>query len=343
MNSRNAQLSPVFVGTSDNSEWPSGPRSTNPGGADPYYRNNRGVVSPPDSATGNGTMNGFPNGPRSAGGPSPPPSVARSSTYANSVSGRMSTRDDDNAAVLGLHYMALKKYLAQPSADGRVNPPPNRARDKLLRLSPVQFLELSTDVYDELIRRQSLSRKGAGAGPPAFLQPEDNFHPKRNQARQKLSTLGSPRFRDLATDVFCELERRFPGFAGGDIPRLDSPAGSVRPPPSRTGTPVNGMNGLPPRGASRAGTSRGNNDYVPPSPGMPPGGLQQKQFQSNTIVPNKSTMVEEDDNDDNEIPFGLETAMNGVGGAKAMDMGTGTGPSEVCILAVLFDCSETVH
>ena len=51
------------------------------------------------------------------------------------------------------------------------------------------------------------------------MQPE--FHPKRNQARQKLATLSDPRFKDLASDVFYELERRFPDILssemGGDV------------------------------------------------------------------------------------------------------------------------------
>jgi hypothetical protein len=276
-------------------------------------------------------MNGFP-GPRSVGGPSPPPSVARSSTasglYAASESGK-SMRDENNEVILGVHYVALKKFLQSTSKDGRANPPPNRARDKLLRLSAVQFLELSTDVYDELLRRERLGRSGPGPKPPPFLQPEDNFHPKRNQARQKLSTLGPPRFRDLATDVFCELERRFEGFARGDIPRVGSPV-SVRG-ASRAGTPVNG---LPPRGMRRpsnASSIRSDaprfNDYpIPPSPGMPPNGFapQQKQFQSNTIVPNKSTMLEEDDdgNDDGKDSFGLD-------GARQRKRSSDTGISEV--------------
>ncbi|KAI0396438.1 hypothetical protein F5Y17DRAFT_465133 [Xylariaceae sp. FL0594] len=253
-------------------------------------------------------MNGFPGGPRSAGGPSPPPSVGRSSTYARSESGR-SIREDNTEAILGEHYVALRKYLASTSKDGRANPPPNKARDKLLRLSSVQFLELSTDVFDELMRRQ-MKRPPPGApphaGPPPHLVAEPNFHPKRNQARQKLSTLGSPRFRDLATDVFCELERRIPAFVAGVTSRISTTGA----PPSRTGTPVNGM-GLPrgPNAMRRpsdtssvrsAGPPRVPSDYpVPPSPGLPPNGNferpQPKQFQSNTIVPNKSTMVEEDD------------------------------------------------
>ncbi|KAH8682280.1 hypothetical protein BX600DRAFT_430164 [Xylariales sp. PMI_506] len=310
MNTRNAPLSPVSVGDSEYSlgKYPTLDKR------DPYNSNN--PASPPDSAGGNRAMNGFPMapgpGPRSVGGPSPPPSVARSSTgsamYARSESGR-SMRDENNETILGVHYIALKKFLQSTSKDGRANPPPNRARDKLLRLSPVQFLELSTDVYDELLRRERITRKVPGPPPPPFLQPEDNFHPKRNQARQKLSTLGMPRFRDLATDVFCELERRFEGFARGDIPRMGSPGS--RGPPSRTGTPVNGM---PPRGLRRPSNassirSMRMNDYpIPPSPGIPPNGFDrplQKQFQSNTIVPNKSTMVEEDDDND---AFGLEGA-----------------------------------
>lgn len=210
-------------------------------------------------------------------------------------------------AVLGEHYVALKRYLSQTSRDGKPNLPANKARDKLQRLTGVQFLELSTDVFDELLRRQAFSRRPPNAppnvGPPPYLIPEDTFHPKRNQARQKLSSLGPPRFRDLATDVFCELERRYPRFVAGDIPRLSSPVSTRAP--SRAGTP---MGGYPPRGMGRrqpsnASSIRGAGSIVdgydiPPSPGMPPNGYDRptpKQFQSNTIIPNKSTMVEEDD------------------------------------------------
>lgn len=63
-----------------------------------------------------------------------------------------------------------------------------------------------------------------------------------------------------------------------------------------------------------------NGDFaVPPSPGIPQNGSferpQQKQFQSNTIVPNKSTMVEEDDDgagdDEDNDAFGLERVTTG--------------------------------
>lgn len=316
MNGRNAPLSPVSLG---GSEW-SYPTLIDSDG--PYPNNNRGqLISPPDSGGSIGTMNGgFPPGPRSVGGPSPPPSIGRSSVgtnlYARSESGR-SQREENTEAILGEHYVSLKRFLSSISRDGKPNAPPNKARDKLQRLTGVQFLELSTDVYDELKRREASARRPSNPnsqGPPPYLLPENNFHPKRNQARQKLSSLGPPRFRDLATDVFCELERRYPRFSAGDIPRVGSPM-SVRGPPSRAQTPVNGtgMTGFPPRGQSRVrrpseassirsgrgGPGPMNGGYgVPPSPSLPNGDYGRpmpKQFQSNTIVPNKSTMVEEDD------------------------------------------------
>ncbi|XXH06057.1 hypothetical protein Hte_012502 [Hypoxylon texense] len=335
MNTRNAPLSPVSVGAG--SEWSGISKYQNLDGDSPYP-SSRGPVSPPDSSGSNGNMNGFPPGPRSVGGPSPPPSVGRSSTYARSESGR-SIRED-NEAVLGEHYVALKRYLSSTSKDGRAAPPPNKARDKLLRLSSVQFLELSTDVFDELMRRQAYSRRPPNAppnvGPPSYLLPEDTFHPKRNQARQKLSTLGSPRFRDLATDVFCELERRIPRFIAGDIPRMSTPGA----PSSRAGTPINSMGPRGPNGmrrpsdasSIRSAAPRINSDYpVPPSPGLPNGNFDRplpKQFQSNTIVPNKSTMVEEDDdivgsNDEENDAFRLGNR------ESKRSIGTSGGASEV--------------
>ncbi|KAI2782670.1 hypothetical protein F4815DRAFT_492052 [Daldinia loculata] len=303
MNTRNAPLSPVSVGAG--SEWSGISKYPNNDGDGPYP-GNRGPVSPPDSNSSNGNMNGFPPGPRSVGGPSPPPSVGRSSTYARSESGR-SIREENTEAVLGEHYIALQRYLSSTSKDGRAGPPPNKARDKLLRLSSVQFLELSTDVFDELMRRQAYSRRPPNAppnvGPPSYLLPENMFHPKRNQARQKLSTLGPPRFRDLATDVFCELERRIPRFIASNVPRMSNPG----VPLSRAGTPISGMGPRGPNGmrrpsdasSIRSAAPRITGEYpVPSSPGLSNGNFDRplpKQFQSNTIVPNKSTMVEEDD------------------------------------------------
>lgn len=323
INGRNAPLSPVSVG---GSEW-SVSKYQPDDGPFPNANGSRGnLASPPNSGGSNSTMsmNGFPQGPRSNGGPSPPPSVGRASNgsnlYARSESGRNSTRGDIDDGILHEHYVALRAFLM--SRDPNQKQPPNKARDKLLRLSSVQFYELSTDVYDELIRRQAASRVPPNTpnGPPQFLLPRDNFHPKRNQARQRLSSLGPPRFRDLAADVFHELERRFPRFVGSEIPRVASGMsmrGPGGPGPGRTGTPVNG-NGFPPRGQSRRpsnasslrGPPPGDPYSIPPSPGLPPGEFgrpMQKQLnQNNTIVPNKSTMLEEDeDGAEDDDAFGL--------------------------------------
>lgn len=359
MNGRDGgPLSPISAG--GGSEWSGISKYQTLDTDSPYSPNNRGqLASPPISAGSNSTMNGsgFSRGPDAnspSNGPSPPSSIARSSNEASLYNGTTlngasdngrSRKDDQFEASLSEHYVALKRYLASSLRDEKDNPRLNKARDKLLRLSPVQFQELSTDVFDELQRRQAAARRGPNdgpGGPPPYLLPKDAFHPKRNQARQKLSTLPPPRFRDLATDVFYELERRFPRFAGGDISRTDSPA-SMRGPPSRIGTPVEGptpyrpgSRGGPrirrpsetsvmssvsaisgyPRSDSRNG-SRTMNMNGMPSPGLPPndyGRPQPKTFQSNTIVPNKSTMVEDDDDptggedNDDEDAFGLESA-----------------------------------
>ena len=253
----------------------------------------------------------------SNGNPSPPSSIAGS--VAGSVDSRRAYMMEEQ---LYDHYRILKNFLAPYLREDRPNQQPNRARDKLIRLSSVQFQELSTDVYDELVRREDERRKGgpgaAGNNTPKYLPPKQNFHFKRNQARQKLSTLPPDRFRQLATDVYYELERRFPRFTGGGRPgsRAASIAGSVmsmesRGPP-RSGTP-NGMR--PPRSDSRGPDqmrpplrgppySPSNSSFSGPPPGIQPGldtpasdygsRPMPKTFQSNTIVPNKGTLVEDD-------------------------------------------------
>ncbi|POR36698.1 Protein SPA2 [Tolypocladium paradoxum] len=351
---RNAPLSPVSIG---GSEWSFSSKvlSTEEG---PYPGNRGNLASPPNSGGSNGamSMNGFPSGPRSNGGPSPPPSIGRSSNGTNMYSSRSegnrnSIRTELDDSVLHEHYIALRAFLN--SRDGNSRQQPNKARDKLLRLSSVQFYELSTDVYDELMRRQATARAppNGPSGPPAFLLPEKTFHPKRNQARQRLSSLGPPRFRDLAADVFHELERRFPAFVGGDIPRVGSAMSMRGGPMSRTGTPVNG-NMFPPRGQSRmrrpsdASSVRGPppaDAYgTTPSPGLSNGDygrpMPKQLNQNNTIVPNKSTMLEEDDengaDEDGANVFGLERVPNKAESKRGGDNGA---TSEVSYPSPLVD------
>ncbi|KAF2013887.1 hypothetical protein BU24DRAFT_249220 [Aaosphaeria arxii CBS 175.79] len=337
---RNGTLSPV---STDSTEWSPITRYQSLGGGsdNPYSPalppNNRGGITPPASvhSSTNVTDGGMPNGmgrPAGNGNPSPPSSVGRSSDgtglYAQGLPDQNLNRQKmmKLEETLSEHYRVLRSYLAPYINDEKGNPRASRAKDKLTRLSVVQFQELSTDVYDESIRREQDRKRGGPGAPgndtPQFLLPKTTFHPKRNQARQKLSTLPLERFRQLATDVFYELERRFPRFTGGEIPRSSSPASSImssasRNGPSRVGTPNSmggGMRGRPPpggppnfRGPPPPGAHRPgapSNDFGRPLP---------KTFQQNTIVPNKGTMVEDDDddsaaNEDDEDAFNLEGA-----------------------------------
>ncbi len=320
MDARNDMYTPV---SAEGSEWsgisryqsaqsnhpPSSPPNVHPRGPN--------LVTPPVSSGSNGAFNDGPAavsmGRRpggSSGNPSPPSSIARSSDG----SGLPPSSSEDSLAE---HYVALKRFLAPSLREERANPRSNRAKDKLLRLSPVQFHELSTDVFDELLRRQTTAgarRSGPGGfvqeGAPPFLLPEENFHPRRNQARQKLSTLPTSRFRDLSSDVFYELERRFPRFAGPEIDRGSSAASSIRggvktpqlgpggrgPPPS-SGLQSRNLSiseayarGDPPNGTPHASMDVGAYGHGRQSPKG--GGMSNN---NNAIVPNKSTLVDDDE------------------------------------------------
>lgn len=218
-------------------------------------------------------------------------------------------------AQLADHHRVLKDYLATSLREDQTYMPHNRARDKLLRLSAIQFQELSTDVYDELLRREderaARGPNGSGQSIPRFLLPKNNFHPKRNQARQKLSTLASKKFRELATDVLFELERRFPRFTGAD--RVANRGGSRPPTGGSMGPPPPfGPHGMRrPSNASSVGPyspgildGRNTPNFGDPMGRPPPGA---RPFQSNTMVPNKSTMVEdEDDHSGEDDPYDLD-------------------------------------
>ena len=152
MNSRTGTFSPVSDG--GGSEW-SGISRYNTADLPPYPQgppNNRGnLATSPISGSSNGAPPPSNMDRKPGGNPSPPNSVGRSS-YGTNASGRRTMVMEEN---LAHHYNILRRYLAQSSHDEKGDAKPNRARDKLLRLSAVQFQELSTDVFDELQRRQA--------------------------------------------------------------------------------------------------------------------------------------------------------------------------------------------
>ncbi|KAL3465493.1 hypothetical protein BJX64DRAFT_55217 [Aspergillus heterothallicus] len=317
MNGQSGTMSPVSV---DGSDW-SGLNQYQKSDApfSPTFSNRSNLATPPTSAAPSSA--GLPNGSSSqlsdSGNPSPPNSIAARSSD-GTLGDQRSRRQRQVEEILAQHYSALRRFLFASYRDERASRKSSKAQDKLLRLSPTQFHELSTDVYDELLRRQqampSPNRPPRPDVPP-FLPPRNDFHEKRNQARQKLASLQHQRFRDLAGDVFNELERRFPQFPEKESRRA-SPAPSLRgrPPPNAYGPqgypPPPGSRRSQSRGPPRAG--RGYPSGGPPGspmgpypprkmslsgshPGMNGDGPTAKSFQSNTIVPNKSTMVEDDD------------------------------------------------
>ncbi|CCF58871.1 hypothetical protein KAFR_0F02740 [Kazachstania africana CBS 2517] len=103
------------------------------------------------------------------------------------------------------YYFSLKTFadVTGINSTERQSTRSQKARSKLLKLSELQFFELTTDVSDELNRRinEDLNK-------PSHLLPKEIFHLKRNQARQKLANLSQIRFNDLIGDILYEISRR---------------------------------------------------------------------------------------------------------------------------------------
>ncbi|KAJ3261211.1 component of the polarisome [Boothiomyces macroporosus] len=95
------------------------------------------------------------------------------------------------------HYKLFTSVLEQDLPHMRMEA--QNGRENFTTLTIYQFLELSTDVYDELQRRL---RKDCTFSTMFLLN--------RNQARKKLSELDFERYKEFVGDVFFEIERRFP-------------------------------------------------------------------------------------------------------------------------------------
>nr|KMM69972.1 hypothetical protein CPAG_06284 [Coccidioides posadasii RMSCC 3488] len=225
--------------------------------------------------------------------PSPPSSIVsapRSRASDGTLSDPNSRRHRRMEEILSQHYALLKRFL-QGSKEYDMNEiKAARARDKLKRLSPIQFLDMNL---------------------PPHLLPRPEVHAKRNQARERLALLHTQRFRELAMDVLCDYERRPRSAPRGPPP---GPGGRGYPP-----GPPGGR--FPPRqGSLSAGAGLGINGET-----IPENAPYQKSFQSNTIVPNKSTLVEDDesaafdDDDDNRRSdaFALDRVLDSRRGTAA--------------------------
>lgn len=274
-------------------------------------------VNTPNTAVTFGAYGPHTPARKSSGGP----------VAGNSNSRRLDRKDTKEIA--GVHWRALRDYLAQWGTEGgwwsgdvlTAESPTARAsaREKLTRLMRLQFLELSTDVYDELMRRLAVEnplpdgqsgwkpRCRLTAAPCPFLPVREDFHPKRNQARQKLATLPQHRFKDLASDVFFELRRRYPEF-DEDAARIDHSQKSYDEPLTAPGSSPITFNQGPPapvtRSASgdsrpthnRQGSSMGSSADRSATMGKQNGSRDRLNLTMPTndmVVPNKSRLQEE--------------------------------------------------
>ncbi|KAJ5337655.1 Spa2 homology (SHD) of GIT [Penicillium brevicompactum] len=301
------------------------------------------LATPPTSGVSSAPLS--PNGPppslspsNLSGNPSPPSSVAARSSVGTVGDGKTGDGKPKEAKerpldprlirqmeeIIGKQYLALTNFLnfTPPGEDER----PKNAKDKSRRLSFLQFYELSTDVYDELTRRQQASPP-PGRPPrsdvPPCLPARRDFHSKRNHARARLASLLHSKFRVLVSDVTNEVDRRFPHFRPRDPhmgmgPPSARTSHSSRGPPSRMGRgyPSGGPPGspFPPRTGSLGGPPSANGDGPFP-----------RSFQSNTMVPNKSTMVEDsddmgpdDDDDARSDAFALDAVLSRRGTATTL-------------------------
>lgn len=157
-----------------------------------------------------------------------------------------SLRKKDTKETAWVHWRALKDFLAAWAEKGESPSRSYASEEERLTLSRItnssRKRSRETDAPDALTvpraQHRRLRRAHAsperGEWPPRwaecvatqpqlrvlipiavvlpFLPVRDDFHPKRNQARQKLATLPKNRFKDLASDVFFELRRRYPEF-----------------------------------------------------------------------------------------------------------------------------------
>ncbi|KAK9371309.1 hypothetical protein V1509DRAFT_607110 [Lipomyces kononenkoae] len=221
----------------------------------------------------------------------------------------MASHNTDMAAnehVLFAHYAAFEAFVKIPPDSSLVPPLPRQAksRERLHRMPRAPFIELSVDVYDELQRRQAIAAaKEAGLTPtvPDALPPQEGLHPKRNTTREHLAVLQPSRFRDLVLDVYFEVARRLPqqpsqkgvfkqpnqqGVQSGE-PKVQSPVivPAQRPATARTDSSHSSSNSM--------SSNAGGNNFGRPLP---------KTFQTSTVLPTKSTMIERsDDSGDDDL------------------------------------------
>ncbi|KJA19997.1 hypothetical protein HYPSUDRAFT_217242 [Hypholoma sublateritium FD-334 SS-4] len=89
----------------------------------------------------------------------------------------------------------LGNYLA-------ANPSSSR-KFKLTKLTNDRFYELSTDVHNEIVRRNIQNEV-------RFIRVRMDFDEKRSKALQSLAKMANDRLQDISSEIYFEMERRYP-------------------------------------------------------------------------------------------------------------------------------------
>ena len=103
--------------------------------------------------------------------------------------------------VVRANLRTLDEFLVSHNIDKQASIRDTKANQKLSQLSGSLFFELCADVTDEVRRRQTDPSS-------TCLREQQDFHPKRNEGRRKLSSLSRTRFCSLVGDVYAECNRR---------------------------------------------------------------------------------------------------------------------------------------
>ncbi|KAK9479050.1 hypothetical protein V1514DRAFT_305477 [Lipomyces japonicus] len=211
-------------------------------------------------------------------------------------------------AVLRKHYIAFASFLNVPPdfMERLASPNQAKSRDRLHRMPRGPFVELSTDVYDELQRRIAL-RNGV-SNIPSALTSLDEFNVRRNATRANLGSVQEKRFIDLLSDVFYELVKRLPIISSSSSSFSSSSSSSFHPssiPGMQLSSPP------PPRQQNKAQSQQSQSQSpTPPSPlstissiassiDATQGKPVPRKLQTNTIIPAELTIVEDSDDSGN--------------------------------------------
>ena len=141
------------------------------------------------------------------------------------------------------HNIVFLDYLHHSLYYEEEKPGLHSGREHLSRLRRWQIEQLSTDVYNELIRRcaEHFEEKLSGTLQSLqYISPPDESGLRRRKAQKKLAILPLLRLRALSADVCSEIETRAESCAHEGDDQNASPATSVQTSPGQPTMPTEG-------------------------------------------------------------------------------------------------------